>query len=158
MYRQLSSCLNISFLQGSHPGLLWWRLWREGTLWRDTLWREDWGEDTLKLEPDLPAGEGPAEGLFGEPTDMFQEAWRAAPATQIARLCGQGGGCSAQHAPPLPGPSRPGAGERERRESLQTMSHPLHCTIEGQGGTLREDCKVTVFIFFNLLNIFFAIP
>ena len=48
--------------------------------------------------------------------------------------------------------------ERERRESLQTMSHPLHCTIEGQGGTLREDCKVTVFIFFNLLNIFFAIP
>lgn len=24
--RQLSSCLNISFLQGSHPGLLWWRL------------------------------------------------------------------------------------------------------------------------------------
>ena len=61
---------------------------------------EDWGEDTLKLEPDLPAGEGPAEGLFGEPTDVFQEAWRAAPATQIARLCGQGGGCCSATALP----------------------------------------------------------
>ena len=79
-----------------------------------------WGEDTLKLEPDLPPGEGPAEGSSGEPTDVFQEAWRAAPATQMARLCGQGGGYPAQHAPPLPGPRRPGAGERERRESLQT--------------------------------------
>ena len=95
-----------------------------------------WGEDTLKLEPDLPAGEGPAEGSSGEPTDVFQEAWRAAPATQMARLCGQGGGDPAQHAPPLPGPRRPGAGERERRESLQTMSHPLHCTAVGRGGTL----------------------
>ena len=84
-----------------------------------------WGEDTLKLEPDLPPGEGPAEGSSGEPTDVFQEAWRAAPATQMARLCGQGGGYPAQHAPPLPGPRRPGAGERERRESLQTMPIPF---------------------------------
>lgn len=38
------------------------------------------GEDMLKLEPDLPAGEGPAEGSFGEPTDVFRRpGWQPLP-------------------------------------------------------------------------------
>ena len=83
----------------------------------------------LKLEPDLLAREGPAEGSSGEPTDVFQEAWQVAPATQMARLCGQGGGCPAQHAPPMPGPSRPGAGERER-EGRVSRPCPIPCAIQ----------------------------
>lgn len=97
------------------------------------------GEDMLKLEPDLPAGEGPAEGSFGEPTDVFQEAWLAAPCHTNSQAVWAGREllCPACSTPAWT-QQRPGAGETERRESLQTMSYPLHCTIEGQEEHLRR--------------------
>lgn len=100
----------------------------------------------LKLEPDLPAGKGPAEGSFGESPDVSPGGLAGSPChTNSQAVCGQGG-CSAQHAPPLPDPAGQVQGDGEKGELQQTMSYPLHCTIEGQGGTLAH-YKVTVFIF-----------
>lgn len=88
----------------------------------------------------------PADGSSGEPTDVFEKAQHVDPATQMARLYGDGGGCPAHPAlSPVWTQQARCRGEGERERVCRPWPHPLHCTGGGRGEKLWVDYKVNIF-------------